>query len=615
MSVTKYFTEDKYLKRVLKNYLVRDVQIKVANIIADSIENSKNTLIEAPTGSGKTMAYLIPSLESGHKTIISTKTIQLMNQLMERDVPNVLDIIGVKRTVAQLKGRKNYFCPLRYNKFVLKDALMYPDVIEWYNAHMSKYGDFPFLIPFGQFKDARDLMTADTYQCVGSKCSYIENCPFVRQKNIANQADVIVTNHFMLLSDISNKSKTVKEDGKTPKGIFDKTQHMIFDEAHSLPDIFSVYAGVELNLYSVLFMFFENKAVVPMGEVDELYKRYNDIIASVNDNRVLMNSDILHKVKAFIDLSADIVGEIDNDEMTEEYSKYYALFDEFVSNVEGIRYIEKIPVKNNFILNIKLVPYDISHNFKTGLDVSSESTIFVSATLSTKGDFNYFINEMGIDKDIDSHIMPSVFNFKDQGKLYLPFGPDEKIDNARKDQFLLDFLRSMPGSALIICNSNERMDSLYRVISSSKLKKHVYIQTNVNIGTLDFSKGDMVLIGSATLREGIDISEGAFSAVILDKLPFEYFKDLLLEKKAENITENGGNPFMDFFLPRAVLYFKQAIGRLIRHEGDSGLWVVLDERLLNPKLYYRKHFLKILDGVEILRTKKDALDFLTKGGN
>lgn len=624
MSVSKYFKEENYLKSVLKNYIVRESQIDMANIISDSLKNYHNSLIEAPTGSGKTMAYLIPSIDSNDKIIISTKTIQLMNQLIERDIPTVLNALNKNKNIVQLKGRKNYFCPLRYNKYILRNQLMYPDIVEWFNEYMSVHKDYPFLIPYGMFKDGRELMTADSYQCTGSKCMYIGNCPFERQKNIANEADIIITNHFMLLSDISSKSKMIINEKRKPKGIFDKRDHIIFDEAHSLPDIFSVYAGVDLSLYSILIMFFENKTFFSVEDVRKVVALYQEISNHITEGKALVDDTLYSKINDFMDFTSNLIVELDDEDVTNVYAKYYQLYDEYKSPIDGIRYVEKVMLQNNhntskesirYVVNMKLEPYDISHNFKTGLDASAESSVFISATLSTKGNFKYFINELGIDDDISTHVMPTVFNLKEQGKLYLPLKPGEDVSDRRKDQFLLDFLNNMPGSAILICNSNDRMEQVYRLLSSSNIKKKVFLQTNINIGTLDFNIGDMVLVGSATLREGIDISEGYFSAVILDKLPFEYYKDLILEKKADNIKANGGNPFMDFFLPRAVLYFKQAIGRLIRHEGDSGLWIVLDEKLLDPSKRYKGEFLNVLKNVEIIQTKKEALDFLTKGGN
>ena len=178
----------------------------------------------------------------------------------------------------------------------------------------------------------------------------------------------------------------------------------------------------------------------------------------------------------------------------------------------------------------------------------------------------------------------------------------------KKNNIYIELLSQMNGSALIICNSIERMQFIEKLLRNADIKKKIYTQVGVNIGELDFCDEDMVLIGSATLREGIDISGGGFKAVILDQLPFEFHKDIVLQCKAEKISEGNANSFIDFFLPRAVLYFKQAVGRLIRHEDDSGIWVVLDYRIIDKS--YGKYFLDVISNVEIVENIEDALYFI-----
>lgn len=596
MSVSKYFQEDMYLKSVLPDYHVRGIQVEIANIIEKSFENFSNAVMEAPTGSGKTMAYLVPVFDGNGKIIISTKTKQLMNQLLYKDIPSVQRIIGKEKSVRALKGRKNYFCPQRFFRLVLPRATYYLDAMEWYEENI-KYGMI-IEAPWGKLDgEVCNLMTADRFQCGASKCPYFEECAFYTQKREANNADVIVTNHFMLLSDMAMKSKN------SFGSIFEFRDHIIFDEAHSLPDIFAQYAGVEFSLSSLMIFFYENRDVISISDINRIHNAYTKFIRGLRDSKYYY-SVYQKDIANIMSIAEEIIKSVDNDDIQDEFKKYAALFKEMDSDREGARIIEKTSQKNNVIVTVKFIPFESGADFAAGLKESALSSVFVSATLSSDGNFDYFLEEIGLSDKCETCIMPRVFDFTAQGRLFIP----ESNLLADKDRLYADFVSAMSGSALIICNSIERMRKIEEILRTSVSDKAVYVQSDINIGELDFGGEDMVLIGSAALREGIDISGGSFKAVILDQLPFEYHKDLFLESKADKIKTGGGNAFTGFFLPRAVLYFKQAIGRLIRHEKDFGVWALFDDRILTKS--YGKYFLDVINNVTMIRSIEEALAFI-----
>ena len=570
MSVSQFFLDDKYLKSILPDYVLRNTQIEMAEIIESALNSYTNTFIEAPTGSGKTMAYLIPSFAGDNKIILSTKTKQLMNQLLYKDIPVVQKIIGSKKSVRSLKGRKNYFCPHRYYKFVHSKAAFYIDAVSWFEE-MSKYGDI-IEAPWGVLdNDVCSLMTADRFQCIGNKCAYYDECPFYMQKKEANIADIVVTNHFLLLSDIAMKSK------ESFGSIFEYRDNIIFDEAHSVPDIFSQYAGVEFPLSSLMILFYENKDIIKTENVDKVYKAYSKILDKIKEPKILYEP-LADDFKKLMELASSIILSTDDEEIKEEIGVYLLLYEEFNCDKEGVRLIEKTIQKNTVYITLKFIPFESGTDFVKGLKDAATSSVFVSATLSSGGDFAYIIKETGMQDMCETYILDNVFDFNAQGKLFAP--KVYNSENDKKNKIYLELLTQMEGSALIICNSLERMQFIEKLLRSAEINKKIYTQVGVNIGELDFCSEDMVLIGSATLREGIDISGGGFKAVILDQLPFEYPKDILLQSKAEKLSGENANSFIDFFLPRAVLYFKQAVGRLIRHEDDFGIWVVLDYRII-----------------------------------
>ena len=598
MSVSQFFLDDKYLKSILPDYVLRNTQIEMAEIIESALNSYTNTFIEAPTGSGKTMAYLIPSFAGDNKIILSTKTKQLMNQLLYKDIPVVQKIIGSKKSVRSLKGRKNYFCPHRYYKFVHSKAAFYIDAVSWFEE-MSKYGDI-IEAPWGVLdNDVCSLMTADRFQCIGNKCAYYDECPFYMQKKEANIADIMVTNHFLLLSDIAMKSK------ESFGSIFEYRDNIIFDEAHSVPDIFSQYAGVEFPLSSLMILFYENKDIIKTENVDKVYKAYSKILDKIKEPKILYEP-LADDFKKLMELASSIILSTDDEEIKEEFGVYLLLYEEFNCDKEGVRLIEKTIQKNTVYITLKFIPFESGTDFVKGLKDAATSSVFVSATLSSGGDFAYIIKETGMQDMCETYILDNVFDFNAQGKLFAP--KVYNSENDKKNKIYLELLTQMEGSALIICNSLERMQFIEKLLRSAEINKKIYTQVGVNIGELDFCSEDMVLIGSATLREGIDISGGGFKAVILDQLPFEYPKDILLQSKAEKLSGENANSFIDFFLPRAVLYFKQAVGRLIRHEDDFGIWVVLDYRIIDKS--YGKYFLDVISNVEIVENIEDALYFI-----
>lgn len=595
MNIEKFFTDDKYLPSFLSGYRLRQNQVEVAKLISRSMESYQNAIIEAPTGSGKTMAYLIPVIDSGRKVIISTKTKQLMNQIFIKDIPTVKKFLGQSSKITILKGRKNYFCPNRFFRLVMPNTTFYPEAINWYENEL-KNGISE--APWGKLdNDVCNLMTADKFQCKSSKCPDVENCPFYYQKDIANTSDVIITNHFLISSDMSLKSES-------SYGIFSFKDHIIFDEAHSLPDIYAQYAGVEISLFSVTLFFRENKDIFTLGEIDKILASYFEINNKITESKVLYKKYSVN-VNAFVDLCKSIVESKNNDDILDEFNRYFLSFNVFNDNSEGVRIIEK----NEHRLLIKFIPLNASDSFSSNLKEMALSSVFISATISANGNFKYFLSETGLkEENTIFEALPSSFNFKKQAKLYVP--TEKECYN--KDNIYEYIVNNIQGSILVICNSLERMRQVGETIQKLKTKKQVIFQTSLDFKNIDNLK-NVVLVGCASLREGIDLSGAGFRCVILDKLPFEYFKDYFLESKAEKIKREKGDSFMNFYLPRAVLYFKQAVGRLIRHEDDYGLWVVLDTRIISKN--YGKYFLNVLENVDIVNNKNIALNFVNGGAN
>jgi ATP-dependent DNA helicase DinG len=585
MHISDYFTEPDKLAAILQGYHPRPTQIKAAELIDGAFANYKDIVIEAPTGSGKTMAYLVPAFAQGKRTIISTKTKQLMQQLYLKDIPVMTSLFG-ERSVALFKGRKNYFCPHRFMRWIYPNGVYYSDVIDWYNMQDTEISE----LPRGLFDySILDKMSADSHQCLYTKCEYNTTCPFNAAKDAANAASIVITNHFLLLADIAMKAQ------ESFGAIFEPADHIIFDEAHSLADIFAMYAGVDISLRRLVSTLLDHKDKIPFDRLNALVSMQNLLQDKVKESKVPFD-EVREDVYPLMDLCFELVAVADDSDLKDEFTRWNQSFNVLDSDKEGLRIAEQ----RGRDLLLRFIPLSAGGEFKAGLREAALSSAFISATLTSNGSFDYFLRETGLD-NVTTAIMPPVFEMKQQAKLIVPKVPYEKRDMAMKK-----LVESINGSVLIICNSLKRMQDVIDYMASSQ-SKAVFSQDDGDWSTFT-SNENIVLVGCASLREGIDLAGGDFRCVIIDKLPFEYYQDLYLAQKAKLVEAEVGNSFVNFYLPRAVLYFKQAVGRLIRHESDKGLIAVFDDRILTKS--YGAAFLEAVQGAGLVSSLDEALRFL-----
>lgn len=583
------FLDPSKLPSLLPGYHPRPTQMKAASLIDDALYNYKNIVLEAPTGSGKTMSYLVPVFSQGKRTIISTKTKQLMQQLYLKDIP-VMEELFAGREVALLKGRKNYFCPHRFLRWVYPNSVYYQDVIDWYNLQDGDACE----IPVGLFDGSiLDKMSADSRQCIYNKCNYFGTCPFYTARNKANAASVVITNHYLLLTDIAMKA----DDSFGT--VFEPADHIIFDEAHSVPDIYSNFAGAELSLRRLVNTLLDYKDKLAFDKLNQLVALQDKIAACIPEGKIPYSA-VKESMYEFMDACNDLVETAAESDLTDEFNRWAMSFEVIDSDGEGVRFAEQRGRETS----LRFIPLHSGGEFMEGLYRETLSSVFISATLTSNGAFDYFLRESGLDEStVTTVILPSVFNMRAQAKLLVPDVSDDK-----KDETMTELVKSVRGSALIICNSVKRMEQLTRKLSENQ-DKVVFSQNDGDWSTFT-SNENIVLVGCASLREGIDLAGGDFRCVIIDKLPFEYPHDPYLVMKAKAVEMEQGNSFINFNLPRAVLYFKQAAGRLIRHESDKGVLAVFDNRIFTRR--YGSAFLEALGEMERAGTVAEASAFLNE---
>jgi ATP-dependent DNA helicase DinG len=589
----RFFLDKSCLAAHIPEYVPWDVQIEAARLIAVSFRDMKNIALEAPTGSGKTMSYLIPAFNDKGRTIIATKTKQLMSQLIKKDIPIVSKLFR-ERSVATLKGRKNYFCPQRFFKFIYSSPIFYADVVDWFEENFKAIRE----LPKGMFDEATlNKMSAHGYQCLRSKCEYLSDCPFITALKTANKADIVITNHHLVMAGMAG------EAAEKEHKLFDTVEHIIFDEAHTIEDTFANYAGAEFSIGQILSVLNDAGELIDLNSHKKINRAAETIFKKVlgderRQGKVLLG-DVLDEIEAFFETARKISNDLNDENVTHEVNHCVGIYEEITAGDDGLKLVEQ---RGRDML-VRYIPADISGEFSKKLRQLAHSAVFISATLTADGSFDYYLDQLGLTNDsMITATMPSVFKMNKQAILFVP----KKSYGYANDDLILQLVKEIDGSVLIICNSLERMKHLVLFFNGSQ-KKSVISQNDGDWSTFT-SKEDTILIGCAMLREGIDLAGSNFRCVIIDKLPFENPSDLYIAYKSGLAEEKYGSGFRNYNLPRAVLYFKQAAGRLIRHERDKGLLAIFDDRILSKS--YGRNFLNVLENIEVTNDLATALAFL-----
>jgi len=583
--ISNDFSPHSALATGLAGYVYRDEQVKLASEIADSFDKGSILLAEAETGTGKTLAYLIPSLRLDGKVLISTHTRSLQNQLVHRDIPAVIQAMGIRRKIALLKGRSNYLCPLRVQKSLTSSSLELwarkplLKVKKW--AETSIDGDLSTL-PFDVFERGIGAMvTATAEQCSGSKCPEFKKCPLMKAREKAMQADIVVSNHALLLADAALKSGDFGE-------VLPQFDAYVLDEAHSLPDVACQHFGIQLN---------RMRLITWLNDFQTLLDEFGDEDALKQDalkaGRKLLDAWLepdLSKVsdawKALLDFSASRA------ERSEDAQKLMERAEEFAQNMKMLQKPEQGFVawsegEGEFRKHI-LAPVETGPVLHEHLWNRAASFVLLSATLRVSGRFDYARERLGV-KDAQEVFHISPFDYEQQALTYLPRHLPEPRSDAGKNALLeemVTLLQASQGRAFVLFTSWYMLNYIGEGLSK-RLKWPVLIQgkSGSRDAILEQFREDThsILCGTRSFWEGVDVPGETLSMVIVDKVPFAPPSDPLLKARISHCEKKGGNGFMDIQLPEAIAVLRQGVGRLIRSNTDRGVMAILDSRLYHKR--------------------------------
>ncbi len=659
------------LARNIPGFAVREAQQDLAAAISDAVDTRGTLLAEAGTGTGKTFAYLVPALLSGKKTIVSTGTRALQDQLYHRDLPRVRDALGIGLKTALLKGRANYLCLYRMRqaqgepRFGTRElAAQFQRIVAW--SGRTRMGDLAELEALPDESPLLPMVTSTAENCLGSECPLFGDCFVVQARQRAQAADLVVVNHHLLLADLALKQEGFGE-------ILPGAQTFVVDEAHQLPDLAAQFFGeaisarplVELardaltecrNVSSALAAVQEPARVLEQSvrslraAMDELpvrgTRRRAAEVPAVEDAFDALE-DALRQLQAVLQPLAptspgfdacaaravefegrlrrwrDDGGDPAHDQQ-DEFAEDFADVDAGDSSQDDAESLKKKPRDDGSVLWYELTargfrlsrtPLDVAGPLAQHRARSQAAWVFTSATLAVGGRFEHFAIKLGLflkgDDPPQTLLVPSPFDWQEQALCYLPRGlPDPIVRHYNESMVekLRPVLEASGGRAFVLFASHRALREAAELLRDGPWPLFVQGEAPRPVLLERFrASGNGVLLGAASFREGVDVAGEALSVVIIDKLPFAAPDDPVFEARLDAIRRNGGNPFRDEQLPQAVIALKQGAGRLIRNESDRGVLVLCDPRLSSKS--YGSVFLNSLPPLPKTRRIEDVQAF------
>jgi len=628
-------------------YEHRPGQIDMARAVLRAFEEQRHLIVEAGTGTGKTLAYLVPAAASAlagrGRVIISTGTKNLQEQLMEKDIPFLQGILPKPFAATYMKGRSNYLCLNRLARAEgspilegLEEVDYFEEVCDW--ARQTQIGDraelanLPEGLSFWRHIDARP----DT--CLGQKCPDFDPCFITRMRDRAKEADIVVVNHHLFFADLALRH------GNYGSVLPDYTA-VILDEAHLIEDIASEYFGSQVSNYQVDDLVRDiGMLKLEVAEVDRevtksaarMSRFADDFWMGFREGRgdegrypivpgtfAKRNANGAFEATALGDLYSALDGAIARLETTLD-----AIQDK-TPDVEGIvKRLRQIRFDLQFIVTgvdkkfvywverrnrgifLRASPIDVAGLLQDKLFDSVPTVVLTSATLSSGGNFAFIRDRLGLDS-ADDLIAESVFDYESQAILYLPSKmPDPRSrewSDAAADE-VIRILNATQGRAFVLSTSVAGMQSLFENVWA-EIEYPCLVQGSASKGQLlnRFRETpNAVLFATSSFWQGVDVRGEQLSCVIIDKLPFAVPTDPIVAARQRYIEDSGGSSFHEYSVPQAIIALKQGLGRLIRSTTDRGVLAVLDPRLRTKP--YGRTFLRSLPQCRVTSQIEDLAE-------
>ncbi|OWY29685.1 ATP-dependent DNA helicase [Herbaspirillum robiniae] len=630
------------------SYKPRHSQTAMAKAIASAIDSQGTLIAEAGTGTGKTFAYLVPALLWGGKVIVSTGTKTLQDQLYNRDIPTVRRALHAPVSVALLKGRSNYVCHFHLERTLQNGRLTSREDVG-YLREISRFvkttssGDKAELTKVPETASVWNLVTSTRDTCFGSECQYYQDCFVMKARKEAQQADVVVVNHHLFFADVALKDTGIAE-------LLPSANTVIFDEAHQLPETATLFFGETVSTSQVLELCRDvlaeglshardgadwARVVAPVERAArDLRLAFPEDSVRLALNQIAPSAAFFPALDTLKDCMDDMITVLEKQaERAETIQQCRDRANEILRQLEtwnapeapAAKQPSKPPAKTpapapaadaegqapapeekpfyvlwveafSSSLQLHRTPLSIAPIFNKQREGTPRSWIFTSATLAVKRDFNHYAAQMGL-WNAPAQSWPSPFNYGEQGLLYVPQNLPQPNSFEYTDAVIdaaLPTIEAAGGRCFFLCTTlravNRAAERLRAEFEARGLAFPLFVQGEAGrTELLDRFRaaGNGVLIGSQSFWEGVDVRGDALSLVIIDKLPFSPPDDPVLAARIAEMEKQGLNGFVHHQLPSAIINLKQGAGRLIRDEGDRGVLMICDPRIIT-KNYGRR---------------------------
>jgi ATP-dependent DNA helicase DinG len=616
----------------LDGFEARAAQLDMAAAVADVFADGGVLLAEAGTGTGKTLAYLVPAILSRERVLISTGTKNLQEQIFFKDLPVLKETLGIPFTAAYMKGRGNYLCLHRFDS--LKDsaairsreeAIAIASIDEW--SRHTETGDRAEMEDLPEDFPLWPDIAATSENCIGADCPRFSDCYVTRMRQRAAESDVVIVNHHLLCADASVRQSAFGE-------VIPSCRYAIVDEAHQLEDIATQYFGTAVSNYrfddyardvdraiSARLIPDRDAADTLRDDIDNVrdgarlffgtlqmlrFEGRADAFRSAAESRVRVTAAVLERVvpdagvlaRALEAIEATIALTKDLPEDALALGRRAAELKRdvlFLTRADDPGHVYYLDIRGRGVF-LRASPIDVSAIIREMLLDRMTATVLTSATLSVDGRFDYVRGRLGVRKAHEARL-PSEFDFTQQAILYLP----RKMPDPRSPQFVaaagrevVEILKRTRGRAFVLFTSYANLRQVHQ-LAAAELSYPLLVQGTAPRSALlrEFkATPHAVLFATSSFWQGVDVVGESLSCVIIDKLPFASPGDPITSARIEAINADGGNAFAEYQIPLAILALQQGLGRLIRHRTDRGVLAILDPRIRT--MGYGRRFLASL---------------------
>lgn len=635
ITVDTIFASGGLLERSHSAYEFRPSQLEMARIVDDAFANKRQVVIEAGTGTGKTLAYLIPAIRSGRKVVVSTATKSLQEQLFQKDVPFLQKHFAPNLKVALMKGRSNFLCRAKVHQMDGQAVLQGIDEVDWFSQirdweKLTETGDRSELTFLPDDSDLWNRIDARSDLCTGQKCPEFNSCFITAMHQRAHEADLIIVNHHLFFADLAIRDNDFGS-------ILPEYSAVVFDEAHEIEDVASDYFGREVSSYQFEELARDTEAMLRMLQLEASVLRKYLVRMRERSRNFFENfperegrypfdlparrSFLERSREPYDDLSASVKRvEAELAALSPKPEEVVALARraaelrrelEFLLESEEKTYVYWYERRGRGVF-LAATPIDVSQILRERLFEQFDTVVLTSATLAVGGRFDYLKQRLGVLPSAEV-VLPHEFNFTEQALLYIPKAlPDVRnpaFASSAADE-IVKLLEISEGRAFCLFTSYAQMKDIFERVSSL-VKFPLLLQGTAPRSTLlerFRSTPNAVLFATATFWQGVDVPGAQLSCVIIDKLPFAVPSDPIVAARVRALQEDGRNAFAEYQVPEAVLALKQGFGRLIRSKSDRGILAILDNRI--QRMQYGRIFLESLPDYSTTHDLADVARFM-----